>query len=243
MSLDMPQAMQHLDPERLAAFDHDAPSVDELAHLASCAACRSEHDAFTALGLLTMRDAVPRLTEWDALATALRADGLLTVAPAAAARVRTSRVVMRPWRRAAAAAAVLVGGAMAGRVSAGASALPFIARSTDSVRASVRAVSTGVSDTFVSVGQATDVLSSAQRNYENASLWLAANDTTVRSSDVYRARLAALDQMMTASRAALRDGPQDPVLNHYYLAAYTAREATLQQLGGTLPVDKTIEGY
>ena len=94
---------------------------------------------------------------------------------------------------------------MAGRVSAGASALPFIARSTDSVRASVRAVSTGVSDTFVSVGQATDVLSSAQRNYENASLWLAANDTTVRSSDVYRARLAALDQMMTASRAALRD--------------------------------------
>ena len=46
-----------------------------------------------------------------------------------------------------------------------------------------------------------------------------------------------------ASRAALRDAPQDPVLNQYYLAAYTAREATLQQLMGTLPVNKTIERY
>ena len=40
-----------------------------------------------------------------------------------------------------------------------------------------------------------------------------------------------------------QDAPQDPVLNHYFLAAYTAREATLQQLGGSLPVDRTIETY
>jgi hypothetical protein len=96
---------------------------------------------------------------------------------------------------------------------------------------------------FASVEQATDVLNRAQRDYERASLWLAANDSTVRDSDVYRARPAALDQMMAASRAALREAPQDPVLNHYSLAAYTAREATLQQLGGTLPVDKVIERY
>ena len=30
---------------------------------------------------------------------------------------------------------------------------------------------------------------------------------------------------------------------HAILAAYTAREATLQALGGTLPVDKTLERY
>jgi predicted ArsR family transcriptional regulator len=57
------------------------------------------------------------------------------------------------------------------------------------------------------------------------------------------ARLAALDQMMAASRAALREAPQDPVLNHYYLSAYSAREATLQALSGALPVDKVIERY
>jgi hypothetical protein len=96
---------------------------------------------------------------------------------------------------------------------------------------------------FGSIAQATDVLNSAQRQYEQATLWLAANDTTVRASDVYRARLAALDQMMAASRAALRDAPQDPVLNRYFLAASTARQATLQQLSGALPVDKSIEGY
>ena len=225
MSHHSPQAMQHLDPERLAAFDHDAPSAGELAHLASCASCRGERDAFSALATIPMRVAVPRLTEWGALAIALRADGLLTSPLAATATTKTSsRDVARPWLRVAAALALLVGGAVAGRASVG-------------------AVSTNVGETFVSVGQANDVLNTAQRSYENASLWLAANDTTVRSSDVYRARLAALDQMMTASRAALRDAPQDPVLNHYYLAAYTAREATLQQLGGTLPVDKTIEGY
>ena len=39
------------------------------------------------------------------------------------------------------------------------------------------------------------------------------------------------------------EAPQDPMLNHYFLAAYTAREATLQQLGGSLPVDTTIESY
>lgn len=96
---------------------------------------------------------------------------------------------------------------------------------------------------FASVTDATAALTRAQQEYERASLWLASNDTTSRSSDVYRARLAALDQMMAASRAALRDAPQDPVLNHYFLAASTAREATLQQLSAALPVDKTIESY
>jgi hypothetical protein len=86
-------------------------------------------------------------------------------------------------------------------------------------------------------------LNRAQRDYERASLWLAANDSTPHDSDVYRARLAALDQMMAASRAALSDAPQDPVLNQYYLAAFSAREATLQQLGTSLPVGKTIERY
>ena len=217
-------AMQHLDPERLAAFDHDAPSAGELAHLASCAFCRAERDAFSALATMPMRDTVPRLTDWDTLAVALRADGLVRSATDMETTRTSSRDVARPWLRVAAAVALLVGGAVAGRMSVG-------------------LVSTNVGETFASVGQANDVLTTAQRSYENASLWLAANDTTVRSSDVYRARLAALDQMMTASRAALRDAPQDPLLNHYYLAAYTARETTLQQLGGTLPVDKTIEGY
>ena len=94
-----------------------------------------------------------------------------------------------------------------------------------------------------SLQAATEVLYRAQSEYERASLWLASNDSIVHSSDVYRTRLAALDQMMAASRAALRESPQDPVLNHYFHTASAAREATLQALSVTLPVDKTLERY
>jgi hypothetical protein len=41
--------------------------------------------------------------------------------------------------------------------------------------------------------------------------------------------------VMTEMRAALQEAPQDPVINQYYLATVGAREATLRQLGTTLP--------
>jgi hypothetical protein len=169
------------------------------------------------------------------------------------------------WWRSAAAVLLVASGVVAGRLSVGANILPlvdgfsvFASAASGEQRASARAALQRTATdrsasaraallldgaSFGSIAQATDVLNSAQRQYEQASLWLAANDTTVRASDVYRARLAALDQMMAASRAALRDAPQDPVLNRYFLAASTARQATLQQLSGALPVDKSIEGY
>ncbi len=264
--------MHHLDPVRIAAFDHESPTTEELAHLAACAVCRDERDAFSTLRRVAvtddsaMGDAMsPRLTNWETLSITLRREGLLTSASdhrvpeaplvvraldgsgeriardsvLATPRAAVSRARAFPsWMRSAAAVALVAGGAALGRVSAGASALPL------GFAAAGANVSVPVGDaSFASVAQATAVLGTAQREYERASLWLAANDSSVRDSDVYRARLAALDQMMAASRAALRDAPQDPVLNHYFLAASTAREATLQQLGGTLPVDKTLEGY
>lgn len=269
----------HIAAERLAAFDEESPTHDELAHLAGCAPCRREHQAFGVLASLAGAAATPgaeRLTDWDQLAVRLRAEGLL--APADVVPTTVSRgdhaiavssgspaatvvhgrdhvrlagrttPLSRTWLRVAAALVFTVGGAFLGRLSAGAPLLsdatvaladPSAAPLAPATLASAGGDVTG----FASVSQATDVLARAQREYERASLWLAANDTTVHSSDVYRARLAALDEMMTASRAALRDAPQDPVLNHYFLAAYTAREATLQALGGALPVDKTLERY
>ena len=293
--------MQHLETERLAALDHDAPTPGELAHLAGCAVCRAERDGFAAITAMARESAhadEARLTSWDTLSLALRKEGLLTstvdITPMAtpvvvrtfdgsATRGEGSRVgeraasamagggapatgrddhlgtfahrsgrAMPGWLRAAAAVVLVTGGAIAGRLSAGATAFPPVAQSASdsslarinaSVGAALQNTSLGGSQSFASVQDATVALGEAQRVYESASLWLASNDTTTRSSDVYRARLAALDQMMAASRAALRDAPQDPVLNHYFLATYTAREATLQQLGGALPVDKTIESY
>jgi len=269
--------MQHLEAERLAALDHDAPTLDELAHLAACSACRAERDAYAALvgmaqsaGLTRPDGDAPRLTSWDSLSVALREEGLLTssadITPmrtpavvralaqhgdarsdiAAGSGTRTVRrsagvrSFARP-ARAAAAIALMASSALLGRVSAGWTGSGDGGASTTAGIVAQQVL--GTRDVYASVDDATAALSRAQNEYERASLWLASNDTTTRSSDVYRARLAALDQMMAASKAALRDAPQDPVLNHYFLAAYTAREATLQQLGGALPVDKTIETY
>jgi len=136
-----------------------------------------------------------------------------------------------------AAALVLVtGGAVLGRVTGGSGV-------TDATRAGLGAAMARLDEAPMSIASATALLDRAQQDYQRAALWLAANDSVSQSSEVYRARLAALDDMMAASRAALREAPQDPLLNHYFLSAWAAREATLQQLGAALPVDKLVERY
>lgn len=232
--------MPHLELERLAALDHDAPTAEELAHLAACSACRREQEAFAQLADLAGLQAsaparldVPRLTEWDSLATALRAEGLI----ASPAPVVARRTGAPWWTRTAAAALLLVCGAAVGRMSAGVSVLP-----SDAVPPLTTAAASTEQE-FRSVAEASAVLDRAQRDYERASFWLASHDTTVNAQSVYRARLAALEQMLTASRDGLYEAPQDPVLNQYYLSAYTAREATLRQLGAALPVDRVMESF
>lgn len=291
----MQNAMRHLDPERLAALDHDPPIADDAAHLALCAACRDEAAAYDAMRTDAVQlrhagdgaSAPDRLVSWDSLAAALRAEGListplapspvtpletpsatpfatpatLTTTPAHVARPAIARAPSRmrvaPLLRAAAVVAAMVGSAALGRLSATRTSSP------DDPATAIAAATTGTPQApaatgnldaltslasysaggFTSVSDATAALTRAQQEYERAAVWLASNDTTPRSSEIYRARLAALDQMIAASRAALRAAPQDPVLNHYYLATYAAREATLQQLSGALPVDQTIESY
>jgi hypothetical protein len=259
MSVDMQNDNQsepmHVAAERLAASDHEPLTTHELAHLARCGACRREHRAHETVRALAHAAAgaptieTPRLVEWEALSVALRREGMIgdalqpTTARPVAANVLPRRVPQREvatWWRVAAAALLMVGSAAVGRTTA---TMPSALTVGGGESAVGLAGNTGTTDTFGSVRQASDVLYRAQRDYERASLWLAANDTTMHSSDVYRARLEALDQMMAASRAALREAPQDPVLNHYFLSAYNAREATLQALGGALPVDKTLERY
>ncbi|WP_396222987.1 hypothetical protein [Gemmatimonas sp.] len=224
-----------------------------------------------ALGAQLPSPDAPRLVEFDAILAGVgRSEGALAGASwatggqnAAAARyverpgantpaaTAPRRVVASRWRQAAAALLLVSGGAVLGRVTSlaaptGAS-VALAGAGSDARRASATPVSLAARPfadaTYGSVEQATIALNEAQREYERASLWLASNDTTMRDPEVFRARLAALDQMMEASRVALRDAPQDPVLNHYYLAAYSAREATLQALSSALPVDKIIERY
>jgi hypothetical protein len=240
--------MQHLDPERLAALHEDPPTADERAHLASCVVCRREQDAFAALADLALAEgarglpdivhiaAAPSmpLTRWDALRPVLIAEGLLTSGSHDVSLLAAPVVPRTSYRwawQAAAALALVVSGALLGRLTAPAD------------RAVSSTIATADDSTFTSPADAQAALLRAQTLYESASSWLAVNDTTTHSSDVYRARLAALDDMLATSREALRTAPTDPVLNQYYLNAASARETTLRQLGGALPVMQTIDSY
>lgn len=180
------------------------------------------------------KNAVP-LTDWDSLSVRLRAEGLIK--DSAVTRFNARRLM-----QIAAGLALAIGGAAAGRASAGASLIPGSApiASTEAAPQEAPANTTLASSTslqFKSPEEAWEVLNRAGEEYQRASMYLSANNTEVpmpSNPSQYRTRLAALDNVMTEIRDALKEAPQDPVINQYYLATVGAREATLRQLGTTL---------
>jgi len=93
---------------------------------------------------------------------------------------------------------------------------------------------------FASRADAATALEQAERTYRLAAAFLAEHDSTegggTRDLQQVQTRLAALEQMVATSRAALYAAPQDPVINQYYLATLGAREATRRQISGAQPV-------
>src|SRR5665647_1799197 len=113
--------MLHLHTERLAELGDDTPTSEEAVHLASCEVCAHERNAYRALVAMALAEREPfglPLTRWDAIAAELSLKTEAPVADIAPAR-RSKR-----WMLQIAAGLLLVaGGAMLGRVSAGARGL------------------------------------------------------------------------------------------------------------------------
>jgi hypothetical protein len=230
-----------------AAVDLDGTAGEPLTSWAPIA------EALRADGLLAPASG-PRLEPAD---RDVRVIPLPTTAPAAHARGerRGERVMAGALlRRVAAAALFVAGGMAAGRVSVGAPALPSVqqatladapAFATPEIDLGGPALSSAGAPAFATVEQASAVLTRAQRDYQRAAAFLAEHDSTtaVGSSEVLRARLAALDDVMPRVREALNEAPQDPVLNQVYLSAFDVRESTLRQLGRALPVGARVNGY
>ena len=180
------------------------------------------------------KNAVP-LTDWDSLSARLKAEGLIKDSV-------VTRFNARRLMQIAAGLALAVGGAAAGRASAGASLIPgpapmASAESAPQEASANTSLASSSSLQFKSPEEAWEVLNRAGEEYQRASMYLSANNTEVpmpSNPSQYRTRLAALDNVMTEIRGALKEAPQDPVINQYYLATVGAREATLRQLGTTL---------
>jgi hypothetical protein len=249
--------MLHLSIERLAALVDEPPNAIEAAHLAACPACARERDAHHQLAALARMERgrpFPPLSNWEGIAAALGHERETAVAPQAAAPYRA----MPPaWRRAvgqlAAAAALLGVGVAGGRLSAGAAPLGAHLVLTDTVTTVVAAVEDDVhgggaeSAVFRTTDDALVALTRAERQYQLAATFLAAHDSTAEpvadSSELFRTRLAALDAVMAGTRTALYEAPHDPVINRYYLATLGAREATVRQLGSSLPDGQSVSRF
>jgi hypothetical protein len=240
--------MSHLSTERLAALGDEEPTPAEVQHLASCAACARERNAYRTLVAMARaeRDAIGiPLTRWESIAGALlTGPHVATSAPARgparpAAPGRTIRFARLPMR-VAAGFLLMAGGVLAGRVSAGAPPLPLgdnrIAPASGAGARQVANVSDSIAFSSVEEARATQLRS--ETLYQQAAAFLAEHDTSAASDgnpEVVKSRLAALDQMISTTRAAMREAPHDPVINGYYLTTVNQREATLRQLNTVLP--------
>lgn len=251
--------MLHLSSERLAELADGEPTVAEAEHLAACAICateRSAHQRLLSMALDERDRTAPRLTEWSALAEQLRAQGIISddyaepftgetkVIPLV--QPRAHRRALLVGLRVAAGLVFAAGFGALGRMSAGADPAPsgteVTALASRIFHGSAKQVlPRGFGDQaspFSTVEDALAALETSQRNYDRAVAFIAAHDSTVQSpdaGDVFRTRLAALDEMAETSRQALSVAPTDPVLNQYYLSTLGAREVTLRQLGSVLP--------
>jgi hypothetical protein len=160
------------------------------------------------------------LNDWSSLQAALWSRGMITAAPPA--EVVAARLTRR-FALVAAGLALLVGGIAAGRVSAGAAWLPAPGRGA--------VVSTLEPAPFTSTAQALDVYLKSQVEFQRSAAYLAVNGEAVQGSpETVLTRLAALEEIFSASAAGLRGAPADPVLNDYYVSSLSAREATRRQL-------------
>ncbi|HVT41111.1 MAG TPA: hypothetical protein VHE78_18890 [Gemmatimonadaceae bacterium] len=234
--------MSHLTSERLAALSDDTPSPMEAAHITTCDDCCGELAAQRKLlRMAAAAQVVPAtpISSFDALAPRLRAEGLIAA--------RNRGAVARTWTVRLAAGLVLMGGGVvAGRATA-TTVLPILPKPEGAASGTAAAGVPSPAGEFKTTDDALKALSSAQQTYQTAAAFLAAQDTSGHfvglNQNTYRTRLTALDEIAAATRAALYQAPQDPVLNQYYLGTLTEREATLTQLKQSMPAASKFRRY
>lgn len=234
---DARSADDHLHGQRLAALADERPTADEAAHLARCAECAREADAYRSLQELAREERAAMrlpLTRWDSLAPALRADGLIS-APRGGGGA--GWLQGRSMLQVAAALLLVAGGAVLGRLTAvgtPGSSTPVATTPVDTLPVS-----------FASIEEAQRFRQMYREGYQRAVSYLAQQDggRVNETPASMKARLAALDRVWGITREALNDAPFDPVLNDFYLNSHSQREATIRELNTVLPPNVRLNSF
>jgi hypothetical protein len=245
--------MSHLHPERLAALADSEPTSAESAHLSTCASCMREIAAHRRLLMLAWQERERRaapLVSWETIADAAREEGLIYDGGTGSGGVRRVSGGRSPWwLQAAAAVALMVGGGVVG-LALGRQPMSPLNESTTAMSSETMNERLASNEdsvvSFRSTAEAMLVLQRAERDYRMAMAYLAGQDTVTRTPDgpeIYRARLAALNEMATVALEAMREAPADPVMNRYYLSTLGVRDATLRDLGEKLPENVKLVGF
>ncbi len=233
--------MLHLSPERLAALADETATPAELAHLAGCADCtreRAAHRSLHQLAAAGARSIGTPLTTWESLRPALVADGVIDSGRGFSTRARPRRF---GWFQAAAAAVLVAGGAVGGRMSVRLSGGgPGVSGS------GVGLAQIDSAPRFRTLDEARSAQTQSQVLYQNATAYLAQHDTTghvIESPAAMRTRLAALDRTRQVLNEALNEAPYDPVINGYYLSMVGQRDATLRMINTAAPASMRLMSY
>lgn len=216
--------MEHLSTESLARLVDEDPRPEEAEHLAACHTCAWELDALRAQtrALASLPEIRPPLGDWEVLEARLRSEGLVEDRGPLS---RLSLAQTPAWMRAAAAAALFLGGTLVGvgvtsrqggeeRMAAAGEGVTLVANGED-VEAAARAVR------------------AAEEMYVNALSRYRLLLEQEGGDDVLgdpNSRYAALEYLVAASQAAVRQAPADPFLNGLLASTLAEREVTLRRI-------------
>ncbi|HEX7050628.1 MAG TPA: hypothetical protein VF188_10535 [Longimicrobiales bacterium] len=213
--------MSHLTLEALARLVDESPDATEASHLDECSICRRELAAMkeTVTGLSALPDTMPPpAAAWPALEARLREEGLITSGNGR--RPRGGAV----WLRLAAGVVLFLLGGMTG--------FALRARLNAPQRPAgphIAALPPGAAPNSPEAEEAARALAAAEDDYLAALKRYAETSAPDGPVDPL-VRLAALEDIVLATRQALTEAPADPLLNGYHLTALAQREATLERI-------------
>lgn len=223
--------MEHLTNETLARLVDERPNSVEREHLAGCARCQDEIEALREQteALRHLPDLRPPGGGWDALEPRLRSEGLVTEAfrhAGTGQRHPAGGWLRGPALQAAAAVVLLAAGMGLGM------GMAELETTDDPAEGALAGVESELAHADLTLDEAAELVRITEGWYMDALVHYrerlegGASDTEPDPLT----RWAALENLMAAGQAAVREAPTDPFINGLLVNMYAEREATLRGL-------------